>query len=104
MTEALEKRTWCYVMPPAAYEVAPCACGNADTEWSEFNGRLWCSACQIDFVPEHNGVFDGPIPIATAGLLGMSFDRFNLNTGQVEPFDSPFDETGRVKATDQAEQ
>jgi len=89
MREGLEKRTWCYVQPPATYEIAPCACGNGDTQWSEFSGRLWCDKCQIDFVPQHNGIFDGPIPVATCGLLGISFDRLNLETSQVEPFVHP---------------
>jgi|ERR1700722_513738 len=83
----LEKRRWCYVQIPQVYEVAPCACGNADTVWSEFRGYIWCPKCEIDFIPEHNGVFDGPIPVATAGLLGMSFDRLNLETDQIEPFE-----------------
>lgn len=38
-------------------------------------------------MPAHNGVFDGPIPVATAGLLGMSFDRINLETNKIEPFE-----------------
>lgn len=87
MSQEPEKRKWCYVMPPSAYEIAPCACGNGDTQWSEFKGRLWCSKCEIDFVPEHGGVFDGPIPAATCGLLGMSFDRINLETNEIEPFE-----------------
>ncbi|OIR05957.1 hypothetical protein GALL_117540 [mine drainage metagenome] len=36
---SLEKRKWCYVLPPATYEMAPCTCGNADTQWSEFVGK-----------------------------------------------------------------
>lgn len=84
MTE-LEKRKWVYVMRPAAYEVAGCDCGNADPDWSEYKGHLWCQKCEKDFVPTHNGVFDGPIPVGVASLLGMSFDRFNLATQTVEP-------------------
>lgn len=87
MTDELEKRTWCYVMPPSAYEIAPCSCGNDDTQWSEFKGRLWCAKCEIDFVPEHGGVFDGPIPVATSVILGMRFDRINLETNEIEPFE-----------------
>lgn len=87
MNEALEKRKWCYAQPPSAYEMAGCACGNHDTQWSEYAGRLWCSKCEIDFVPEHAGVFDGPIPVATSMILGMSLDRINLETNEIEPFE-----------------
>lgn len=83
----LEMRTWVYVQRPASYGIADCDCGNDDPDWSEFSGHLWCAGCQKDFVPAHNGVFDGPIPVMTARLLGYNFDRFNLETGQVEPFD-----------------
>lgn len=84
----LEKRTWCYVMRPAAYEIDGCKkCGNADPEWSEFKGHLWCAKCEVDFVPAHNGVFDGPICVNVCKILGISFDRFNLETQQVEKFD-----------------
>lgn len=83
----LEKRTWHYVQSPSVYEIAPCACGNSDTQWSEFKGRLWCAKCEIDFVPEHNGIFDGPIPVATCAMLGISFDAFNLETNEIEPFE-----------------
>lgn len=87
MTEPLQKRTWCYVQAPCLYEMAPCACGNHDTQWSEYQGHLWCERCQIDFKPSHNGIFDGPIPVAISAMLGISFDRFNLETRQVEKFE-----------------
>jgi len=85
--ELKPKRKWVYVQRPGSYEIAGCKCGNADPDWSEFEKHLWCPACQIDFIPEHGGVFDGPIPVAAAQLLGMSFDRFNLETQQIEPFE-----------------
>lgn len=87
MADELKKRTWCYTQPPKDYGIAACECGNAETQWSEFEGHLWCGACQKDFKPERGGVFDGPIPVYTSKLLGMSFDRFNLETGDVEIFD-----------------
>lgn len=87
MTDVLEKRTWCYVQPPSAYEMAPCKCGNHDTQWSEFKKHLWCDKCEVDFVPEHSGVFDGPIPVATSMMLGMCFDRLNLETKEIEKFE-----------------
>lgn len=89
MTDAinnpLEKRSWVYVMRPSKYEIDGCACGNADPDWSEYKGHLWCQKCEKDFMPSNNGVFDGPIPVGVASLLGMSFDRYNLETKEVEP-------------------
>lgn len=87
MADPREKRTWCYVQQPAVYEIAPCACGNHDTQWSEYKGHLWCAKCEIDFIPEHGGIFDGPIGIGVCGLLGISFDRINLLTQTIEPFE-----------------
>lgn len=80
------KRTWCYALPPAAFEISPCQCGNHKTQWSEFEEHLWCDKCQIDFIPEYNGVFDGPIPVKAASLLGVKFDRVNLITNKLEIF------------------
>jgi len=80
------RRTWVYVQPPSMYEIAPCSCGNEATQWSEFRHHLWCGKCGKDFVPEHNGIFDGPIPVMACLMLGISFDRFNLETRQIEPF------------------
>src|SRR5205807_228583 len=81
----LEKRTWVYWQRPAVYGMAPCPCGNDDPDWSEFKGHLWCSKCEKDFIPEHGGVFDGPIPINAAHLLGLCFARINLETQQIIP-------------------
>ena len=82
----LEKREWCYVQPPQTYEIAPCDCGTVATQWSEYKGHLWCEECQKDFIPSHNGLFDGPIGVELCRMLGISFDRVNLKTGEVEPF------------------
>lgn len=79
-----EKRTWHYIRPPADFEMAPCLCGNRNTQWSEFKGCLWCDKCQKDFIPEHYGVLDGPIPFGAAKIMGMSFDRYNMETQQIE--------------------
>lgn len=83
----LEKRTWIYVQRPAVYEIAGCACGNTDPDWSEFKGRLGCAKCQIDFKPTHGGIFDGPILVNCTQLMGISLDRFNLETQKVERFE-----------------
>jgi hypothetical protein len=85
----LEKRTWVYTQRPREYGIAFHACGHTDPEWSEYNGHLWCPQCNVDFIPEHSGVFDGPVPINCSHLLGLCFDRFNLVTHMLEPFESP---------------
>jgi len=88
----LEKRTWFYIQKPKEFEVSPCSCGNDECEWSEFKGHLWCDKCQKDFIPEFNGIFAGPIPAKVTYMLGIRFDRFNIETGKVERFDI---ETGK---------
>jgi hypothetical protein len=83
----LPKRTWCYLRHPDHFEVAPCPCGNRDTQWSEFKDHLWCAKCAKDFIPAHNGVFDGPILAQTAELIGFDFDRLVLKGARVERWD-----------------
>lgn len=83
----LTPRKWVFIRPPGAFEVAPCDCGNAETQWSEFEDHCWCSCCQKDFVPAHPGVLGGPIPYGAAVMLGLCFDRVVLDTGNVERFD-----------------
>lgn len=78
------KRTWVYVMPPSHFEIAGCGCGNNETQWSEYKDHLWCETCQEDFTPEHWGILDGPVGIKACLLLGINFDRMNLETKQIE--------------------
>lgn len=84
VTTGLVRRTHIYVCRPAAYEIAGCECGNADPEWSEFERHLWCQNCQIDFIPEHDGIFDGPIAVHAMELLGTPIDRYCIETGEIE--------------------
>jgi hypothetical protein len=83
----LIKRTWCYVQPPRKYDMPRCACGNENTQWSEYAKHLWCDVCKVDFIPEHNGIFDGPIPVQLCSLMGIKFDRIDLETMELVPFD-----------------
>lgn len=82
----MQKRTWCYLQSPKVYGISSCQCGNVDTQWSEYKEHLWCEQCQKDFIPENMGIFDGPIIVETCFLLGISFDRLNLETNRVEKF------------------
>jgi hypothetical protein len=83
----LKLRTSAYLSPPKAFDVAPCDCGNHETQWSEYEGHLWCAKCEKDFVPAHNGVFDGPVLLRTAAAMGVRFDRYLLPTMEVEIMD-----------------
>ena len=87
-TISLQQREWVYAGQPAMYDIAPCSCGNNKIQWSEFVDRLWCEKCQKDFTPEHWGVFDGPITMEVSKLLGICFDRVNIKTGEIVPFES----------------
>lgn len=84
---AAKTRGWRFLQPPAAFGMAPCTCGSSATAWSQFDKLLRCDTCGKEFVPAHRGVFDGPIRFRTAHLEGLSFDRLNLRTGEVERFD-----------------
>lgn len=87
MTKILRK--WVYTQYPEVYEMAGCpTCRNYHTEWSEYEKHLWCAKCKIDFIPEHCGIFDGPIPIGVCRLLGIKFNRINLETREVEIFNT----------------
>jgi hypothetical protein len=79
-----ELRKWVYVQRPCEYEIPGCPCGNTDPDWSEFAGMLWCASCKKDFIPEHNGIFDGPILVNVSRMLGIDLRRFNLETKQIE--------------------
>lgn len=74
------RRKWAYCMWPSTYQIPPCACGNVNIQWSEWEKHVWCDVCKKDFIPEHNGVFDGPIPLGLANMLGIRFDRYDLKT------------------------
>lgn len=83
MKYGLSKRKWCYTQYPSVYQIEPHDCGNAKIEWSEWKGLLWCSKCNVDFVPRHWGILDGPIPINLANMMGIRFDRYDLKKNTV---------------------
>lgn len=86
----LIKREWVFLEKPKSYAIAGCFCGNEDTQWSEFQNHLWCDKCQKDFIPEHNGILDGPILMETSQLMGINFSRLILNKNKVEVLDKEF--------------
>lgn len=79
------RRTWCYVQRPKEYEMAGCECGNEDPDWSEWREHLWCAKCKKDFIPKHNGIFDGPVAVNASELMGIYFDRIDLKTNKLLP-------------------
>lgn len=82
------QREWCYIQAPHVFELPGCSCGNEDMQWSEYQGHLWCDKCQLDFIPKHNGIFDNPIGMGMAKMLGITFTRINLKTDLLEALDS----------------
>ena len=85
------KRTHCYICVPSMYEIECPICGaTSKITWSEFEKHLWCYTCEKDIYLDliHSGIFSGPIPyeIATT-IFGMSFDRVNIETGDILKFD-----------------
>lgn len=89
-----EKRKWVYLQTPPTYEILCDCCSGVNIEWSEFKGMVWCYDCKID-TPGTPGIFGGPIPFETATLLGLCFDRLDLETNQV--LTCSFDEFGELQ-------
>ena len=79
----MKKRKWCYVLPPHAFEMRCDKCHGSHIDWSEYEHKIWCFDCGIDTDGEQ-GVFGGPIPLHTVYMLGLNFDRVNLETEQIE--------------------
>ena len=84
----LKKRTWAYIQPPIKFDYPPCDCGNMDTMWSEYKEHLWCPVCEKDFIPEYQGILDGPISLGCATLMGISFDRYEIPSMEVKRFNT----------------
>jgi len=70
------------------FDYPPCSCGcHEDLAWSEFKEHIWCPVCEKDYIPEYQGIFDGPIPVGVATMLGISFDRYDLVNEKILRFD-----------------
>jgi len=77
----MKKRAWCYVMQPRAYGFSCDICNGHNIAWSEFRGCIWCYDCEKD-TRGTDSIFDGPIPYEITKMLGISFDRIDLKTGE----------------------
>ena len=76
-------RKYHYVLHPTQYEMSCDKCNGINIWWSEYEGYVWCYDCEID-TPGNAGIFDGPISFEAMRLLGIRFDRVNLETGEIE--------------------
>lgn len=79
----MRKRTWVYILKPQSYEIHCDRCGGSNIEWSEYEHMIWCYDCKIDTSGD-GGIFDGPIPIGGAEILGIHFNRFNIKKNRIE--------------------
>ena len=70
-----------FVMEPARYDIRCDLCGGTDVVWSEYERMIWCYDCEKDTVGT-GGIFDGPVPVGATGVLGLSLDMVDLETGQ----------------------
>lgn len=87
MNKTLQKRRFMYIQKPQEYEICCDKCGGSNLNWSEWDRLVWCYDCQID-TRGSEGVFGGPIPITLANSLGMSFDRYDLETKKILKFET----------------
>lgn len=78
----MEKRTWHYVQEPIMFDMMCDKCEGRNIAWSEYVEMIWCYDCEID--TKGYGIFDGPIPFHLSEMLGMSFDRYNMETGKID--------------------
>lgn len=76
----LIKRDSCYCQKPTVYEISCDICGGINITWSEFEHMIWCYDCKKD-TPGNPGIFGGPIPSEVCKMLGISFDKIEILTG-----------------------
>ena len=79
----MRKRKWIYAQKPQVYCISCDKCGGDNIEWSEYEHKIWCYDCQID-TDGNGGLFDGPIPLMAAQLMGINFNRVYLKEGIVK--------------------
>ena len=78
----MKKRKWVYCQKPNEYGIRCDICNGNKVEWSEFIRKIWCYDCRKD-TRGTAGIFGAPIPVEIAALLGMSFDRIEIETGRL---------------------
>lgn len=107
----LKKRKWFYVLSPTAFDMRCDHCWQGELDdgtgtniiWSEYEGKIWCYDCKVD-TDGMEGIFDGPVPIQACYMLGLTFDRYNIEKGCVERLNiNKLNETGMLVWDDPAE-
>ena len=81
--KSLRKRKYIYANNPARYEIRCDKCNGENIWWSEYESHIWCYDCEID-TSGTEGIFGGPICFNAMRLVGLTFDRINLETEQLE--------------------
>lgn len=92
MEDKKEKRTWHYCLEPVHFDMYCDKCEGTNITWSEYVHQIWCYDCEID-TEGFKGIFDGPIPAYCAELMGISFDRVDIETGKIEKLNIENDTT-----------
>jgi hypothetical protein len=78
----LVKRTACYIQNPTVYGISCDICGGSNITWSEYEHMIWCFDCQKD-TRGSGGIFDGPISAELSKMLGISFDKIEIPSGDI---------------------
>lgn len=80
------KRVWCYIQKPFQHEICCPICKGINLDWSEWDGYIWCHDCKKDY-NNYISALSGPVPVQLVTLLGLSLDKYNLETQEVEHYD-----------------
>ena len=83
----MKKRTWHYAQNPKDYCIHCDICGGQNIEWSEFEKKIWCYDCKKDTHGDE-GIFDGPIPLEAASMMGIRFDIYDMKNKKIISFHS----------------
>ena len=81
----MEKRTWHYIQKPQEHDISCPVCESRNLAWSEFENCIWCYKCEKDY-DNYVSALSGPVPVRVALMLGISFDRYNMETKKVEKY------------------
>lgn len=79
--ETLIKRKTCYIMEPYNYDIRCDLCDGINITWSEYEHHIWCFDCKKD-TKGTQGIFGGPISVNISNVLGINFDKVELETGK----------------------
>lgn len=80
------KRESCLIQYPQQYCIQCDICGGSNLHWSEWDHLIWCYDCELDTAGT-GGIFDGPVPVELCKMMGISFDRIDLKTRKIIPFE-----------------